>query len=50
MVAYMFSQGCEVGGVGWNWRRRLWAWEEDILGECITLLRSVSLQVNVKDT
>jgi len=33
--------------VFWRWRRRLWVWEEDMLGECVTLLRSVSLQFNV---
>ena len=48
-VAHMFSFGWDVGGAGWRWRRRLWVWEE-MLGECIILLRNVSLQFNVKDT
>ncbi|KEH16958.1 transmembrane protein, putative [Medicago truncatula] len=38
MVAYMFSVGWEVGGAGWRWRRGLWVWEEEMLGECIILL------------
>jgi hypothetical protein len=35
---------------GWGWRRRLWAWEEDVLEECRALLRDVSLFSNVTDT
>jgi len=49
-VSHMESRGWEVGGAGWSWRRRLWVWEEEMLGECIILLRSVSLQFNVSDT
>ena len=37
-VAHMFSSGWDVGGAGWRWRRRLWVWEEEMLGECIILL------------
>lgn len=50
MVFHMSSRGWEAGGAGWRWRRRLWVWKEEMLGECITLLRSVSLQFNVRDT
>ena len=31
-VADMFSLGCAEGGGAWNWRRRVWAWEEKMLG------------------
>jgi len=43
MVAQMFSRGWEDGGEGWRWRRRLWVWEEEMLRECIILLRNVCL-------
>ncbi|XP_039688726.1 uncharacterized protein [Medicago truncatula] len=33
----------EEGG-GWQWRRRLWVWEEELLAECRLLLVNVSLQ------
>jgi len=46
----MFSRGWEDGREGWRWRRRLWVWEEEMLGECIILLRNVCLQMNVTDT
>ncbi|XP_024634413.1 uncharacterized protein [Medicago truncatula] len=49
-VAHMFSSGWDVGGVGWRWSRRLWVWEEEMLGECTILLRNVSLQIGVRDT
>jgi hypothetical protein len=37
-------------GEAWRWRRRLWILEEDMLGECVILLDSVSLQFNVTDS
>ncbi|GAU48788.1 hypothetical protein TSUD_406310 [Trifolium subterraneum] len=43
-VAEMFQSGWEVGGEAWVWRRPLRAWEEEMLGECQTLLLTVSLQ------
>ncbi|PNX70272.1 70 kDa peptidyl-prolyl isomerase, partial [Trifolium pratense] len=45
----MFMQGWEAGGAAWVWRRRLWAWEEELLGECQTLLFTLSLQDHVSD-
>ena len=30
-------------GVGWQWRRRLWAWEEEMLEECRILFHDISL-------
>ncbi|GAU35817.1 hypothetical protein TSUD_155920 [Trifolium subterraneum] len=38
-----------VGGVAWLWRRQLWAWEEEMLEECRTLLSDIVLQPNVAD-
>ncbi|KEH42575.1 hypothetical protein MTR_1g070260 [Medicago truncatula] len=33
----------------WRWRRRLWAWEEEMVAECRALLLDVSLSPNVSD-
>ena len=33
----------------WKWRRRLLAWEEELVGECRLLLRSVFLQGDIQD-
>ncbi|PNX88548.1 receptor-like kinase [Trifolium pratense] len=43
-VAEMSLLGWGVGGQEWAWRRRLWVWEEEMLGECQTLLLTISLQ------
>jgi hypothetical protein len=48
-VAEMFSSGWGAGGEAWVWRRQLWAWEEEMLGECQTLLLTVSVQVDSPD-
>ncbi|CAJ2658061.1 unnamed protein product [Trifolium pratense] len=45
----MFMQGWDAEGEAWVWRRRLWAWEEEMLGECQSLLLTVSLQDHVSD-
>jgi len=42
--------GWGVEGQAWSWRRRLFAWEEKVVGELIFLLPSVSLQVDKTDT
>jgi len=42
-VVHMFARGSEDGGAVWRWRRRLWVWEEEMLGVCIILLRNVCL-------
>jgi len=34
------------GGEARKWRRKLWAWEEELVEECRTLLLTVSLQVD----
>ncbi|GAU31770.1 hypothetical protein TSUD_22160 [Trifolium subterraneum] len=36
-------------GEAWVWRRQLWVWEEEMLGECQTLLLNVSLQAYSPD-
>jgi hypothetical protein len=36
-------------GAAWSWRRRLFVWEEELLGELRLLLESVSLQVDRVD-
>ena len=33
----------------WSWRRRLFAWEEEMVVECIRLLEYVVLQDSIKD-
>jgi hypothetical protein len=48
-VANLFSSGLAREGGGWSWRRRLWAWEEDLLEECRALLFDVVLFPNVSD-
>ncbi|MCI64018.1 helicase-like protein, partial [Trifolium medium] len=45
----MFTLGWEVGGAAWVWRRQLWVWEEEMLGECQTLLSSFSFQAQSSD-
>jgi hypothetical protein len=49
-VAYMCALGRGVGGGAWAWRRQLWVWEEEMLGECLDLLHNCALQAQVPDT
>ncbi|MCI93984.1 heat-shock protein, partial [Trifolium medium] len=39
----------EEGGAEWSWRRRLWEWEEEMLGECRGILSDIVLQPSVAD-
>ena len=50
-VAARRSLGWGVEGEAWRWRwrRRLFAWEEESVGELMLLLHSVSLQVHRED-
>jgi len=48
-VADMFALGWEEGGEVRSWRRRLWAWEEELVVECRHLLNDVVLQSNIFD-
>ncbi|CAJ2641817.1 unnamed protein product [Trifolium pratense] len=43
-VAEMFALGWGANGGAWEWRRQLRAWEEELLGECQSLLSNISLQ------
>ncbi|MCI15266.1 YIPF1-like protein, partial [Trifolium medium] len=36
----------ELGGNEWRWRRRLFAWEEQLWGDCCTIVANVVLQVD----
>jgi len=45
----MFQLGWEVNGDAWKWRRRLFAWEEEQVGEFCLLLQNVTLQVDKED-
>jgi len=48
MVAHMHARGWGLNGEAWKWRKRLYVWEE-LLGECIDQLTSVTLQVDCVD-
>ncbi|MCI09288.1 kinesin-like protein, partial [Trifolium medium] len=48
-VAAMRDLGWEAGGAAWSWRRQLWAWEDEMLRECRSLLSDIALQPNVTD-
>lgn len=39
--------GVEEGGEAWQWRRRLWDWEEDLVRECRLPLSDIILQVSI---
>jgi hypothetical protein len=45
----MCQLGWGVDGEAWRWRRRLFAWEEDMVGERTLLLQNVILQVGKDD-
>ena len=47
-VLEMSQLGWGEGGEAWRWRR-LFAWEEELVGEFILLLANVTLQVNNDD-
>ncbi|GAU50364.1 hypothetical protein TSUD_409370 [Trifolium subterraneum] len=44
------TKGWDTGGEAWEWRRHLWAWEEEMLGECQVLLHDFTLQAQLSDT
>jgi len=48
-VEEMFVLGWGEEGDAWQWRRRLWDWEEELVGECRTLLATIVLQVMIPD-
>lgn len=49
LVEEMARMGWEVGEYGWVWRRRLLAWEEESVRECVSLLNNIVLQENIQD-
>ncbi|GAU45305.1 hypothetical protein TSUD_300340 [Trifolium subterraneum] len=48
-VAEMAELGWGVGGEAWKWRRRLLAWEEELVEGCVDRLSSCFLQDSVED-
>jgi hypothetical protein len=48
-VSEMFELGWGVGGEAWKWRRRLHAWEEGLVLECVGRVSSCVLQVGMID-
>jgi len=49
LVFDLFHLGCGVNGEAWKWRRSMFAWEEEQLGELCFLLQNVILQVDKED-
>lgn len=43
------SLGWGVNGEAWKWRKRMFAWEEELVGECVELFISFIFQVNMVD-
>lgn len=48
-VEEMFAKGWGEGGEKREWRRRLWDWEEELVGECRLLLANVIWQDSTAD-
>lgn len=48
-VEEMARLGWEEGGGVWVWKRRLLAWEEESVRECVGLLTNIFLQDNIHD-
>jgi hypothetical protein len=48
-VREMFLLGWGADGGAWRWRRRLFAWEEELVGECVERLANFVLQVDTSD-
>ncbi|GAU48120.1 hypothetical protein TSUD_141420 [Trifolium subterraneum] len=49
-VADMCRSGWGLGGNGWVWRRRLFAWEEELWGECCFALANIVLRDSLSDS
>ena len=45
----MKMMGWDVGREAWKWRRRLFAWEDELVMECVERLAIVTLQVDMED-
>ena len=48
-VMEMFELGWGVDGDAWKWKRRLFAWEEGLVGECVERLSNFVLQEGMSD-
>jgi len=48
-VSDMFQGEWGIDGEAWRWRRRLFVWEEEMLGDLTLLLQNVILQVHKDD-
>lgn len=48
-VEEMAREGWGEGGRAWVWRRRMLAWEEESVRECLVLLHNIVLQDDVND-
>jgi hypothetical protein len=48
-VADIYMLGWGFHGNAWRWRMRLFAWEEELQGECCGVLTNVLLQVDTRD-
>ncbi|GAU35782.1 hypothetical protein TSUD_56590 [Trifolium subterraneum] len=48
-VADMCANGWALNGNGWKWRRRLFAWEEELVAQCVGVLANFVLQSDVSD-
>jgi len=48
-VQEMERRGWVEGGGTWVWRRRLLAWEEELVSECVSLLHNVVLHAHILD-
>ncbi|MCH93999.1 YIPF1-like protein, partial [Trifolium medium] len=48
-VANMCRLSWGLGGNEWLWRRRLFAWEKQLWGECCTVVANIMLQVDTSD-
>ena len=46
----MFQLGWGENGEPWKWRRRLFAWEEEKVGELCLLLHNVTLHADKEDS
>lgn len=40
-VAEMNRLGCSLVGGGWDWRKRLFVWEEELWKDCCVLLVNI---------
>lgn len=48
-VADMGQLGWAIDGRAWEWRHRLFAWEDECVRECSVLLHNIVLQDTVSD-